>query len=84
MLRIPAIFFNHAEVSRIGTETVFTASLIVNGREIEKCYMYFSKGAQEQLRSYLRVECPKIEVEKVVSNVEKTEGNNKILGQVKG
>jgi len=59
-LKIPAVFFNNAQVNKIGTETVFTASLIVNGREIERCHMYFSKGAQEQLRQYLKIECPKI------------------------
>lgn len=74
-LRIPAIFFNHAEVSKIGTETVFCTSLVINGREIERCYMYFSKSAQDALRNYLRIECP-------VAQIEKIEVPSKILAEV--
>ena len=77
-LRIPAIFFNHAEVTKIGTETVFCASLVISGREIERCYMYFSKSAQDALRNYLRIECAVI-----TNEVQKTDVKDKILAEVK-
>lgn len=55
MLKIPAVFFNHGEINKIGTEIVFTASLIVNNREIEKCSFFFSKSALDKFVEYLKV-----------------------------
>ncbi len=64
MIKVPCAFFNHAEVKKIGSETIFIASLIINKREIERCTFFFSKSALEQFAKYLEVSLKNDIVEK--------------------
>ncbi len=55
MIKVPCAFFNLSEIKKIGSETIFIASLIINKREIERCAFFFSKGALEEFAKYLEV-----------------------------
>lgn len=56
MLKVPSCFFNNLEIIKIGTETVFNFSLVINGREIEKASLFFSRSVYDKLKEFAKLE----------------------------